>query len=150
MTENVHYYHFFGRYFTSSDMVLVLAAFFFPPLSVYLQKGWSKEFLVSFILTALAQIPGLIYSLYLIWDSRHPDVDYHPVANDVEASQTPPSTPHDSSDPAPFKSSKPAYSDKGGPSSTGSSNTPAYLPPSYDEATKNAELPQTGDFKVQK
>ncbi|VEU23143.1 DEKNAAC104156 [Brettanomyces naardenensis] len=125
----VHYYRFFGKYFTSSDMVLVLAAFLFPPLEVYLQKGFSKELLISFILTAMAHVPGLIYSLYLIYDSGSESAGYLSVATDVEAGYD------DSTAPL---SPKPAGEVLGSSEGNVGSST---MPPTYEEAT--------GDFKVQ-
>lgn len=52
---------------TCADFLLVICAFLLPPIPVAFRTGCSCELLVSCILTAAGFVPGLIYSLYIIW-----------------------------------------------------------------------------------
>jgi len=49
-----------------STWVLIVLAFFLPPLAVALDVGCGWEFWVSLLLTFLAWIPGVIFSLLII------------------------------------------------------------------------------------
>lgn len=48
-------------------ILLVLMAFILPPLPVALLCGLSERFWLSVVLTLLAWVPGLIYSIYVIF-----------------------------------------------------------------------------------
>lgn len=52
---------------TCADLLLVICAFLLPPIPVAFRTGCSCELVVSCILTAAGFVPGLIYSLYVIW-----------------------------------------------------------------------------------
>lgn len=53
------------------DWFLVLVSIFFPPIAVWLKRGFfSKDLLINVLLCLLGFIPGLIHALYVI--SQHP------------------------------------------------------------------------------
>jgi uncharacterized membrane protein YqaE (UPF0057 family) len=48
-------------------VLLVILAFFLPPLAVYLYEGsWTKRCTTNLILTLLCGLPGLIHALIVI------------------------------------------------------------------------------------
>lgn len=47
-------------------LLLIIIAVFIPPLAVFLDRGISKEFWISLILTLIFFVPGMIYSLYVL------------------------------------------------------------------------------------
>lgn len=54
-----------------SDCCLVLLALLFPPLPVWIKRGFcSTDSFINIILTILGYIPGLIHSFYII--SKYP------------------------------------------------------------------------------
>ncbi len=53
----------------SSRYVEILLAILFPPAAVLLNRGPSKEVLISIILTVLGYIPGIIYAMYIIFSN---------------------------------------------------------------------------------
>lgn len=163
----IHDHLFAGRYFTTSDILLVLAALVCPPLATGLQKGFGKELAICFFLTVLAQLPGFFYAVYLIWDSGLQSPDYYVIpAADIESVPQLPvkdgpssKTPLATDPKKPFKDEPAAESgsstDVANNSATvGSSSSPqpqkSAQPPSYEEATKAGNVPRVGDFKVQK
>ena len=48
------------------DIIRLIAAFFIPPLGVYLQTGISKDFWINVLLTLLGWIPGVVHAFYII------------------------------------------------------------------------------------
>lgn len=53
------------------DWFLVLVAIFFPPIAVWLKRGFfTKDLLINVLLCLLGFIPGLIHALYVV--SQHP------------------------------------------------------------------------------
>lgn len=55
---------------TKDDLILIIIAMFFPPVSVYLRKGlWTKDFLINILLTLLLGLPGFIHAVWLIYTS---------------------------------------------------------------------------------
>lgn len=52
---------------TKGDILRILAAFFLPPLGVFLQVGLGFHFWLNLVLTlALFWLPGMIHALYII------------------------------------------------------------------------------------
>ena len=51
----------------TNGILLLIATVLLPPLGVALNKGLSQSFWISLVLTLLFYIPGLIYSLYVIY-----------------------------------------------------------------------------------
>lgn len=47
-------------------LVLVILAFFLPPLAVFMMSGLNRDFWINLILTLLGWIPGTIHAIYLI------------------------------------------------------------------------------------
>ena len=47
-------------------LVLVILAFFLPPLAVVMMSGLNRDFWINLILTLLGWIPGTIHAIYLI------------------------------------------------------------------------------------
>ena len=50
-----------------STVILVILAFFLPPLAVYLHTKSAKQTLLNLILTLLLWLPGFLHALYLIF-----------------------------------------------------------------------------------
>jgi len=48
-------------------VVKVIAAFFLPPLTAYLQVGISTHFWISIALTMLGLLPGVLHALWLVF-----------------------------------------------------------------------------------
>lgn len=48
------------------EIVKIILTILFPPLGVFLHTGFSKQLLLSFILTFLAYFPGLVHGIYII------------------------------------------------------------------------------------
>ncbi|ODQ79888.1 hypothetical protein BABINDRAFT_137049 [Babjeviella inositovora NRRL Y-12698] len=54
--------------FDPSDVILYVFCFILPPFSVLIRKGWkSGEFWASILLTAFFHLPGLLYSMYIVY-----------------------------------------------------------------------------------
>ncbi|KAF6015364.1 hypothetical protein HII13_000301 [Brettanomyces bruxellensis] len=156
----IHDHRFAGRYFTTSDILLVLAALVSKrALERSLQYVFSSQFLPSFL--------AFFYAVYLIWDSGLQSPDYYVIpAADIEslpqlpAKDGPSSKAPLATDPKkPFKDEPAAESGSSADVSNnsaavGSSSSPqpqkSAQPPSYEEATKAGNTPRVGDFKVQK
>lgn len=47
-------------------VVKVIAAFFLPPVTAYLQVGISTHFWISIALTMLGWLPGVLHALWLV------------------------------------------------------------------------------------
>jgi len=163
----IHDHRFAGRYFTTSDGLLVLAALVCPPLATGLQKGFGKELVICFLLTVLAQLPGFFYAVYLIWDSGLQSPDYYVIpAADIESAPQLPAKANPAAKALRSNDTKGHFKDEpseeseaaapadGNSAVVGSSSSPqpkkSSQPPSYEEATKNGNAPRVGDFKVQK
>lgn len=160
-STSTHWYRFCGRYFTDADLMLVLASIFFPPLAIYLQKGFSAELLISFLLTSLGQFPGLFYALYLIWSGGRPTrVNLEASTVNIQTSgpqlllydEETPARP--AAGPTPAKPAQPAQPAQ--PASQpatpveGTTQEGTTAPPTYEEATHGKTVPPTGDYKVQR
>ena len=48
------------------DLVRIILAVILPPLGVFLQVGFGKQFWINVILTILGYVPGIIHALYII------------------------------------------------------------------------------------
>ena len=48
------------------DLVRILAAIFLPPLGVFLQVGFAKEFWINTLLTLCGYIPGIVHAVWVI------------------------------------------------------------------------------------
>ena len=48
------------------DFWRVLAAYFLPPLGVFLQVGFGGAFWLNILLTLLGYIPGIVHAVYII------------------------------------------------------------------------------------
>ncbi|PSQ99105.1 MAG: YqaE/Pmp3 family membrane protein [Bacteroidetes bacterium QS_9_68_14] len=51
------------------QLIQILIAIFLPPLSVFLQKGLGRAFLLNVVLSLIALLPGSIHALWLLLDS---------------------------------------------------------------------------------
>lgn len=60
--------------------ILVVAAFVFPPLPVFLLLGVSPQLLVSLILSLAGHLPGVVYALYVV----HQDTVHARRVRDIE------------------------------------------------------------------
>jgi uncharacterized membrane protein YqaE (UPF0057 family) len=61
---------------TIKDFLLILLAFFLPPVPVFYKTGLGKDLLINILLTFLAAFPGIIHSIYIIVMYPGPD-PYH-------------------------------------------------------------------------
>ena len=69
------------------DLILIIIAFFLPPLSVFFKHGLKHEFWISILLTILGWIPGVIYAWWVILrKSHHRKYHYIPVYYNGQAS----------------------------------------------------------------
>ncbi|KAJ7207050.1 hypothetical protein GGX14DRAFT_456015, partial [Mycena pura] len=51
----------------SSDIVLILAAIIFPPVSTFLVCGCGPDLLIGILLCIFGYLPGAIHALWLIY-----------------------------------------------------------------------------------
>jgi len=58
------------------DLILIIIAFFLPPLAAFFKKGLHHEFWISVLLTILGWLPGVLYTWWIIL-SRHHTARYH-------------------------------------------------------------------------
>ncbi len=49
-----------------NKLLLIILAFFLPPLAVGLNSGFGQSFVINLILTLLFWIPGVIHALIVI------------------------------------------------------------------------------------
>jgi uncharacterized membrane protein YqaE (UPF0057 family) len=49
-----------------SDLIRILIAIVLPPLGVFLQVGFGKDFWINILLTLLGYIPGLVHAIWII------------------------------------------------------------------------------------
>ncbi len=50
----------------ANKLLLIILAFFLPPLAVGLNSGFGKSFIINLILTLIFWIPGVIHALLVI------------------------------------------------------------------------------------
>lgn len=50
----------------AKDWLLVLVAFFIPPIPVAVKRGLSADLVINIALSLLGFLPGLLHSLYII------------------------------------------------------------------------------------
>ena len=48
------------------DLIRIIIAIFLPPLGVFLQVGFGKDFWINILLTLLGYIPGLVHAIWII------------------------------------------------------------------------------------
>jgi uncharacterized membrane protein YqaE (UPF0057 family) len=48
------------------DIVTLILAIILPPLAVFLKVGFSLQFWINVILTALGYVPGILHALWVI------------------------------------------------------------------------------------
>jgi len=48
------------------DLVRILVAVFLPPLGVFLQVGFGKDFWINILLTLFGYLPGIIHAVWII------------------------------------------------------------------------------------
>ncbi|MBD2742945.1 YqaE/Pmp3 family membrane protein [Coleofasciculus sp. FACHB-1120] len=48
------------------DLFRILIAIFVPPLGVFLQVGFGKDFWINLVLTFLGLFPGIIHAVWVI------------------------------------------------------------------------------------
>jgi len=53
------------------DTILIIIAFFLPPLAAFFKVGIRHEFWISLLLTILGWIPGVIYTWWIILSRHH-------------------------------------------------------------------------------
>ena len=49
-----------------TDLVRILIAIVIPPLGVFLQVGFGKDFWINILLTLLGYVPGLVHAIWII------------------------------------------------------------------------------------
>lgn len=49
-----------------SDFIRIICAIFIPPLGVFLQVGFGKDFWINILLTLLGYIPGIVHAVWII------------------------------------------------------------------------------------
>lgn len=60
-----------GNVPVTSDLLLAMLAFFIPPFSVFVKRGFNLDLLINIILTMLGAFPGILHAWYLIL--KYPD-----------------------------------------------------------------------------
>ncbi|KAH3666275.1 hypothetical protein OGAPHI_004464 [Ogataea philodendri] len=149
-----------------ADVLLYCLAFIFPPLPVFFRKGFfSYELLIAMLLTILAHFPGLLYSVYIIYDTSlitgsdrgvetrlraygQGNGEYEPLNDDPEAQ------PREVLSPVPQRLGSQFHYQDSAPDAEPTEATAvgsSANPPSYDDAIKNSTSPPplVGDHKVQ-
>ena len=48
------------------DIVRIIVAIILPPLGVFLQVGFGKDFWINILLTLLGYIPGIVHAVWSI------------------------------------------------------------------------------------
>ncbi|KAJ1981485.1 hypothetical protein H4R35_000699 [Dimargaris xerosporica] len=51
---------------STSDVLLLLLGFFFPPLAALIKRGCRADFVINCALTILGHVPGIIHAWYLV------------------------------------------------------------------------------------
>ena len=59
-----------GSPVTVGDPIKLIAAFFIPPLGVFLETGLGGAFWLNILLTLLFWLPGMIHAFYIILTRR--------------------------------------------------------------------------------
>ncbi len=49
-----------------NDLIRIIIAILLPPLGVFLQVGFGKDFWINILLTLLGYIPGLVHAIWII------------------------------------------------------------------------------------
>ena len=49
-----------------TDLIRILIAIVLPPLGVFLQVGFGKDFWINILLTLLGYVPGLVHAIWII------------------------------------------------------------------------------------
>ena len=49
-----------------NDFIRIIIAILLPPLGVFLQVGFGKDFWINILLTLLGYIPGLVHAIWII------------------------------------------------------------------------------------
>ena len=49
-----------------NDAIRIIIAILLPPLGVFLQVGFGKDFWINILLTLLGYIPGLVHAIWII------------------------------------------------------------------------------------
>ncbi len=49
-----------------NDAIRIIIAILLPPLGVFLQVGFGKDFWINILLTLLGYIPGLVHAVWII------------------------------------------------------------------------------------
>ncbi|PIA16621.1 UPF0057-domain-containing protein [Coemansia reversa NRRL 1564] len=63
----------------ASEVLLLILAFFLPPVAVFIRRGCTADLLINIGLTILGWIPGVIHSWYVILRSSRPHGPSAPV-----------------------------------------------------------------------
>ena len=48
------------------DLLRIILSILIPPLGVFLQVGFGKDFWINILLTLLGYIPGLVHAIWII------------------------------------------------------------------------------------
>ena len=48
------------------DLIRIIIAIILPPLGVFLQVGFGKQFWLNILLTILGYIPGIVHAIWVI------------------------------------------------------------------------------------
>ncbi|KAJ1953690.1 hypothetical protein GGI12_005964, partial [Dipsacomyces acuminosporus] len=54
----------------ATDILLLILAVFFPPLTAFFKRGFGSDFVINIGLTILGFLPGLLHAWYLVF--KHP------------------------------------------------------------------------------
>ena len=49
-----------------NKLVLIIIAIIFPPVAVFLKKGFGKDLIINIVLCLLMLVPGLVHALWLV------------------------------------------------------------------------------------
>ena len=49
-----------------NDLIRIIIAILLPPLGVFLQVGFGKDFWINILLTLLGYVPGLVHAIWII------------------------------------------------------------------------------------
>jgi uncharacterized membrane protein YqaE (UPF0057 family) len=48
------------------DILRIIVAIILPPLGIFLEVGFSRQFWLNILLTLLGYIPGIVHAVYVI------------------------------------------------------------------------------------
>ncbi|KAI8322473.1 UPF0057-domain-containing protein [Martensiomyces pterosporus] len=59
-----------------TDILLLILAVFFPPLTAFFKRGFGSDLLINIALTILGFLPGLLHAWYLVFEHPYETTGY--------------------------------------------------------------------------